>query len=153
MNVHVDDGRAWLERTDRTYDTIIFALPDSLTLIAGSSQVRLESYLFTSEALKASAGGSARRRLRHVQLLPRDWLVDRYSATVAQAFGHAPCVDLVAPRQRGDRRRRRRRSPAVRHPADAPAGPGPRRLSDSSAAPAPVSDDRPFPYLRTPSIP
>src|SRR3954453_22874785 len=56
---HVDDGRAWLERTERTYDTVILALPDSLTLVAGRGQVRLESYLFTSEALPA-----ARARVR-----------------------------------------------------------------------------------------
>src|SRR5262249_9137292 len=32
VEVHVDDGRAFLERTDTKYNLILFALPDSLTL-------------------------------------------------------------------------------------------------------------------------
>src|SRR4051812_1144437 len=96
VHVHVDDGRAWLERTDRTYDTVILALPDSLTLIAGSGQVRLESYLFTAEALQA-----ARDRLRPGGVFAmynsyrETWLIDRYAATVRGAFGHRPCIDLI----------------------------------------------------------
>ena len=35
VDVHIDDGRAFLERTHNTYDLIVFALPDSLTLVAG----------------------------------------------------------------------------------------------------------------------
>jgi spermidine synthase len=96
VHVHIDDGRAFLERTDRTYDTIIFALPDSLTLVAGASQIRLESYLFTLQAMQAV----------HAHLRPdgvfamynsyrEDWLVGRYQNTVAQAFGHSPCVDTL----------------------------------------------------------
>ena len=53
VEVHIDDGRAFLERTDRKWDKILFALPDSLTLVPGQSSVRLESYLFTREDLKA----------------------------------------------------------------------------------------------------
>ena len=33
--------------TDQKYDLILFALPDSLTLVSGASSLRLESYLFT----------------------------------------------------------------------------------------------------------
>ena len=36
VHVHIDDGRAFLRRTRPDYDLIIFALPDSLTLVAGS---------------------------------------------------------------------------------------------------------------------
>jgi hypothetical protein len=143
VHVHIDDGRAFLQRTDRQYDTIIFALPDSLTLVAGASQIRLESYLFTLEAMQAV----------HAHLRPdgifamynsyrEDWLVGRYQNTVAQAFGHAPCVDtlnvvsnavITAARDVGNQRC------AVTNP----------RID----GPAAVTDDRPFPYLRTPGIP
>ncbi len=47
------DGRAFLERTNERYDLILFALPDSLTLVTGASAIRLESYLFTREAMEA----------------------------------------------------------------------------------------------------
>ena len=35
--MYVDDGRAFLERTHATYDVILFALPDSLTLVSGQA--------------------------------------------------------------------------------------------------------------------
>ena len=70
---HVNDGRAFLQSTDRQYDLILFALPDSLTLVSGASQIRLESFLFTDRALEeARDAPQARRRLRDVQLLPRE---------------------------------------------------------------------------------
>ena len=53
VHVHIDDGRAFLERSSDHYDMIIFALPDSLTLVAGASSLRLESYLFTVEAMRS----------------------------------------------------------------------------------------------------
>ena len=48
VKMHTNDGRAFLESTDRKYDLILFALPDSLTLVSGASQIRLESFLFTA---------------------------------------------------------------------------------------------------------
>ena len=52
--MHINDGRAFLEQTHTRYDMILFALPDSLTLVAGQSSLRLESYLFT---VAGGAGG------------------------------------------------------------------------------------------------
>ena len=52
VSVHINDGRAFLEQTDTKYDLILFALPDSLTLVSGQSSLRLESYLFTREAME-----------------------------------------------------------------------------------------------------
>ncbi len=91
---HINDGRAFLEGSDKTYDFILFALPDSLTLVNGASQIRLESFLFTEEALQ-----SVRRRLNPggtfamYNYYREDWLIDRLANTAAAAFGHAPCVD------------------------------------------------------------
>jgi SAM-dependent methyltransferase len=157
VSLHVDDGRAWLERTSRTYDTVILALPDSLTLVAGSGQVRLESYLFTAEALRA-----ARDRVRPGGVFAmynsyrEPWLIDRYAATVEQAFGHRPCVDLVGDGTHAvivaavdpGQQRCETPQPGARPVTSALAANG-----DASAAPGPVTDERPFPYLRTPSVP
>jgi spermidine synthase len=90
---YVDDGRAFLERTDRTYDLILFALPDSLTLVSGASALRLESYLFTREAME-----SAREHLNPggafamYNFYREPWLVDRLATTLDETFGHPPCV-------------------------------------------------------------
>jgi hypothetical protein len=92
---HINDGRAFLEGTDEKYDLILFALPDSLSLVSGASQIRLESFLFTEEALR-----SAREHLTDDGMFAmynyyrEDWLIDRLGGTVAEAFGHEPCIDL-----------------------------------------------------------
>jgi SAM-dependent methyltransferase len=91
---HVNDGRAFLERTDKKYDLILFALPDSLTLVSGASQIRLESFLFTQEALEAVRSklkpGGAFAMYNYYR---ETWLIDRLANTAATAFGHKPCVD------------------------------------------------------------
>lgn len=148
VDVHVDDGRAFLERSDDQWDKILLALPDSLTLVQGASSVRLESYLFTVEAAR-----TARDRLAPggvfamYNFYRQDWLVDRYANTLEQAFGTTPCVKkigafnlsvLIASED----------PDAVRCPADSVwAG------ASATAAPEPATDDHPFPYLRDRSIP
>jgi SAM-dependent methyltransferase len=93
VTTHVNDGRAFLERTDNEYDLILFALPDSLTLVSGASALRLESYLFTKEAIE-----SARQHLAPggtfstYNFYRGSWLVDRLGNTINKAFGHRPCV-------------------------------------------------------------
>jgi SAM-dependent methyltransferase len=149
VHTHVTDGRAFLERTHRRYDLILFALPDSLTLVANQSSLRLESYLFTVEALRA-----ARDRLTPdgafamYNFYRQQWLVDRFAATLAQTFGHSPCIDervssgavygpvadLVVARDAD-----RQRCAAVWRP--------------SGRTPAPATDDHPFPYLEHAGLP
>jgi hypothetical protein len=91
----IDDGRAYLERTHDTYDLIIFALPDSLTLLAGQSALRLESYLFTKQAFEAARdhltpGGA----FAMYNFYREQWLADRLAGTLTGVFGNRPCFDL-----------------------------------------------------------
>jgi hypothetical protein len=93
VTTYVNDGRAFLQRTDEEYDLILFALPDSLTLVSGASALRLESYLFTEQAMEVArdhlAPGGA---FAMYNFYREQWLVDRLGNTMEQAFGHAPCV-------------------------------------------------------------
>ena len=97
VSVHIDDGRAFLQRTKAHYDLVVFALPDSLTLVSGASQVRLESYLFTEQAFETVrahlAPGGAFAMYNYYR---ERWLVGRLANTAASAFGHDPCVDLLS---------------------------------------------------------
>jgi SAM-dependent methyltransferase len=94
VTTYIDDGRAFLQQTDHTYDLILFALPDSLTLVAGQSSLRLESYLFTVEAMR-----QARTHLKpggvfsEYNYYREQWLIDRLAATLQSVYGHAPCLD------------------------------------------------------------
>jgi len=93
VSTYVNDGRAFLQRTDKEYDLILFALPDSLTLVSGASALRLESYLFTEEAMAAArdhlAPGGA---FAMYNFYREPWLVDRLAGTLDEVFGHAPCL-------------------------------------------------------------
>ncbi|WP_248959163.1 spermidine synthase [Sphaerisporangium perillae] len=96
VTTHITDGRAYLEGTGKKYDLILFALPDSLTLVSGASSLRLESYLFTQQAMRAAHDhlkpGGAFSMYNYYR---EEWLVDRLASTAQAAFGHKPCVDEV----------------------------------------------------------
>ncbi|MFL5737719.1 MAG: spermidine synthase [Actinomycetota bacterium] len=144
VDVHVDDGRAFLERTDTRYDLILFALPDSLTLVSGQSSLRLESYLFTEEAIEAARDHLAPGGVFSMYNFYREsWLVNRLANTLRIAFGHSPCVDTL---------------PGTGHLALLTVGTDPASVSCPSSwnpagATAPATDDHPFVYLKTRSIP
>ena len=145
VEVHITDGRAYLEETERVYDLVLFALPDSLTLVAGQSSVRLESYLFTLEAVQAARDRLAPGGVFSMYNYYReDWLVDRFAGTLAQAFGRAPCVDTFGDVGRQAVLTVGTTDDAVRCEAS---------WQPSTAGVPPSIDDHPFPYLRTASIP
>jgi len=60
----VADARAFIGRTEDQYDLIIYGLLDSHTLLSGLSGVRLDSYVYTVEAMR-----QARLRLREGGLI------------------------------------------------------------------------------------
>jgi spermine/spermidine synthase len=145
VDVHIDDGRAFLERTRRRYDLILFALPDSLTLVAGQSSLRLENYLFTTEAM-----AEARRHLRphgvfamYNQYRHR-WLVDRLATTLERTYGRPPCMDVIQGR-------------GIIAVLTASADPASVRCETpwkaAGVSPEPARDDYPFLYLRTRAVP
>ena len=134
---HINDGRAFLENTDQRYDLILFALPDSLALVSGASQIRLESFLFTEEALRSAHDHlTAHGVFAMYNYYRQGWLVDRLGGTAQAAFGHAPCIDIVAG------------ATAVvsvaRDPADQRCSAANHALPASY--PAPVTDNAPFLY-------
>lgn len=53
VTLHLNDGRNFLRQAPADeYDLVVFALIDSLVLQSGYSNLRLESYLFTTEAFR-----------------------------------------------------------------------------------------------------
>lgn len=148
VSVHMDDGRAFLEQTDSRYDLILFALPDSLTLVSGQSSLRLESYLFTVEAMDTArehlnAGGA----FAMYNYYRESWLVDRLARTIESAFGRAPCVDIIGDVGHLAVLTVSSNDDAVTCPAESHW-----KVTDAAAA-APATDNYPFLYLRTPSVP
>ncbi|MGZ6265457.1 MAG: spermidine synthase [Candidatus Limnocylindrales bacterium] len=147
---YTNDGRAFLRSTDKHYDLVIFALPDSLTLVSSSGNIRLESFLFTVEAFQ-----SVRDHLTPdgtfilYNYYREPWLVAKLDSMLQTAFGTPPIL---------------RTFEGVHAAlADGPAvtalngGPPPGDSTEplpSVGAPTPqqATDDWPFLYLRTPTI-
>ena len=146
VDVHITDGRAFLERSDQRYDRILLALPDSLTLVAGQSSLRLESYLFTKQAIEAAREHLTPDGVFAMYNFYREqWLIDRYANTLAGAFGRPPCVDSFGGEGRLAVLTTSRNPASLRCDG--------RWASATTPVPAASTDDHPFPYLREPGIP
>lgn len=148
----VDDGRAFLRRSTDEYDLVVFALPDSLTLVSTSANLRLESFLFTAEAF-----ASVRDHLSDdgafvlYNYYREPWLVAKIDRMLREAFGGDvvlriyPTADASAATLAA--------GPAIDALAD---GPPPGDTADAlpaAAAPRVATDDWPFLYLRDPGLP
>ncbi len=147
VHVHIDDGRAYLQRTNHKFDLILFALPDSLTLVAGQSSLRLESYLFTKEAMEAARDALKPHGAFSMYNYYRErWLLDRLAGTLDEVYGRPPCIDD--------------QGAAIGHLAFLEAARDPSVLrcdgvwvTQTSPVPKPATDDHPFPYLRDSTLP
>ena len=151
VTTYIDDGRAFLSRTDKEYDLILFALPDSLTLVSGASQLRLESYLFTRESFQEAYDHlSPEGVFAMYNYYREDWLINRLAGTVEDVFGHAPCIDRFTAMQS-------LAVVAIGKSADNAVCDATWERAAIAAAgqeiPAPSADDRPFLYLKDASIP
>jgi hypothetical protein len=150
VTLHVDDGRAFIRRSTEKYDLIVFALTDSLTLVTSTANVRLESFLFTREAM-----ASARDHLTEdgVFLMynhyREPWLVGKLQSMAGEVFNDTPLLKL-----------------ADASSAVIAAGPGVDLAVASGAlgdtvdelpafagtVPTTATDDWPFLYLRNPGV-
>ncbi len=147
VTVHIDDGRAFLERTDERYDLILFALPDSLTLVSGQGGLRLESYLFTLESMRTVRDHLKPGGAFAMYNYYRPDVFERYATTLAEAFGHAPCID------RGEPGALSRSQSVLTIGRDATDISCTTPWVENGVAPEPATDDHPFPYLRGRTIP
>ncbi len=93
VNVVIDDGRSFLEKTSERYDLIVYALPDSLTLTSSFASLRLESYLLTVEALQAARDHLAQDGVLVLYNYYReDWLIHKLAGMMEAVFGEPPHV-------------------------------------------------------------
>ncbi|WP_234383350.1 spermine/spermidine synthase domain-containing protein [Streptomyces dysideae] len=143
VHAYINDGRAFLERTNAKYDLIVLALPDSLTLVAGASNLRLESYLFTQQAFEAARDHLAPNgAFAMYNYYRQSWLVDRFAGSLDDIYGHAPCMTTF------------NRNAAVLVAGMTPADQSCEQIwRPSGAVPAAATDDHPFPYLLHRNIP
>jgi hypothetical protein len=141
---HIGDGREYLQDTGKKYNLILFALPDSLTALAGQSSLRLEGYLLTEQSIAQARLHLAPDGTFSMYNYYQPFLLARYATTIEQAFGHAPCVQVGPPL--GGRRL------AVLTVKEKGPVPNCQQVYNGARV-APATDDHPFPYLPNKSIP
>jgi SAM-dependent methyltransferase len=145
-----NDGRAFLRGTDKKYDLVIFALPDSLTLVSTTANIRLESFLFTDQAFQSVKDHLAPDGVFVLYNYYREpWLIAKIAAMLDETFDSPPIVQLY-----DNRKGIFAAGPLI----DAlEGGPPP---GDTVGAipvvedpqPKAATDDWPFLYLRTPFV-
>jgi SAM-dependent methyltransferase len=158
-----DDARHYLRTTDKTYDLVVFALIDSLTMQSSFSGVRLESYMFTEESFRAVRDRLAPNGLLVVYNYFREpWLVDRLANIAAAAFEEEPRVHVHEARaylgvmMAGPRLRTLIADPVIPDRVTAfgqSHEPSPARMHERNRAIEAATDDWPFLYLRDRHIP
>lgn len=89
----VDDARHFLRTTEEQFDLIVFGTLDSQVLLSSHTNLRLENYVYTKEALD-----DARRVLANRGVVAlyysvfRPWLYARIFTTVREAFGEQSVI-------------------------------------------------------------
>ena len=146
----IEDGRAYLARSNEKFDLVIFALTDSLTLVTGTANVRLESFLFTRESLAL-----ARDHLTDdgvfvmYNIYRQPWLVQKLVNMAGETFDQKPLLRLHGPVDAVIAA-----GPLVAQHGGAPeADRVDATPNDGGVTPRISTDDWPFLYLRFETIP
>jgi SAM-dependent methyltransferase len=145
-----NDGRAYLRGTDKKYDLVIFALPDSLTLVSSTANIRLESFLFTQQAFQSVKDHLAPDGVFVVYNYYREnWLISKLYSMLDATFESPPILQVY------DARKAIFASGPLIDSLN--GGPPPADTvgqvpNVGDPVPTAASDDWPFLYLRTPFI-
>lgn len=90
----VDDARHFLHTSKEQFDLIVFGTLDSITLLGGQANLRLESYVYTEESLN-----DAKQLLRDdggmvaiYYSVFKPWLWERLYTTLRHAFGEQSTI-------------------------------------------------------------
>ena len=81
----LDDARSYIERSHDRFDLIVFSLLDSHTTSSHFSNIRIDNYVYTIEALRAAKGIVESRRHLHRQVPGRYALDFRAARRFARA--------------------------------------------------------------------
>jgi spermidine synthase len=170
VSVFINDGRAFLRNTANRYDLIVFALPDSLTLTSGFSSLRLESFLLSTEAIRSARDHLSENGLAVLYNYYRqDWLVEKLAGMVETVFDTPPFVTTYGAWGRAavimNGPRLHDLDPELQKPYAELAVPTESQgrgyplpvvgqgLLGAQAGQALATDDWPFIYLSTPTVP
>ena len=97
VKVHVDDARSFVQNTKEKFDLVIFSLLDSHTTSSYYTNIRLDNYVYTLEAMGATNKLLEPDGLFVMSFNPdTPWITKRLHDVVTRAFGKQPL--MIQPR-------------------------------------------------------
>jgi len=96
VSVHVTDARAFLKRTPRRYDLILFGLLDSHTQFSDYSNMRIDNFVYTEESFREASRHLNPNGVLFVKFqVDHPWMAARLAKMLQQTFGKPPVVFLA----------------------------------------------------------
>lgn len=93
VRVITNDGRAYFETTQDKYDLIVMGLADSHTTSSSLTNLQLDNYLYTLEALTKAKSLLKDNGVLFLSFeVTRPWIGQRLQKTVTTAFGYEPKI-------------------------------------------------------------
>jgi spermidine synthase len=93
VSVHLTDARAFLKRTTRKYDVILFGLLDSHTQFSDYSNMRIDNFVYTEESFREARQHLSPNGIIFVKFqVNHPWMGTRLREMLRQTFGRPPLV-------------------------------------------------------------
>lgn len=93
VNIIVDDGRSFFQKTNKKYDLVIMSLADSHTVSSSLTNLRLDHYLYTKESFQAVRNLLTDDGILFMSFeVTRPWIGSRLTKSISEAFGQPPTI-------------------------------------------------------------
>lgn len=154
----IDDARSYIESTRDRFDLVVFSLLDSHTTSSQFTNIRIDNYVYTREALQKARRLVGPDALFIVKFqVNQPWIAGRLRELLTDVFGREPVqFELASTRTgtggrffvegSGDRFARVLADPAL-------TAPGGRAATVATESAAPTTDDWPYFYQHEPGLP
>jgi SAM-dependent methyltransferase len=93
VELHVDDARSFVQNTKQQYDLVVYSILDSQTTSSYYTNIRLDNYVYTLEAMQATKQLLKPNGLFVLSFSSeRSWFTTRLRDVVTKAFGKPPLM-------------------------------------------------------------
>lgn len=88
LHLYIDDARSFLTKSNRKYDLVVFGFLDSQILLSGLSNVRLDSFVYTTESFQDVRSHLKDNGIVSVSFAAQQpWIDERLGKMMTSAFG------------------------------------------------------------------
>lgn len=93
VSIHRTDARAFLKRTSRRYDLVLFGLLDSHTQFSDYANMRIDNFVYTMESFREAREHLSPNGVMFLKFaVDRPWMGRRLSEMLQQTFGKPPVI-------------------------------------------------------------